>query len=141
MLLLGTLGVAVIGSVYASIYGSHLTATMPASVPGPVAAIAHQSVGAAYVAAGKIAALGYPLLGQALQHASTNAFLRGLTIGCLVAGAVAAAGALLAVLFLPAQPAQPIQLARPASPTADEAETAEGRRVAETQAHPASAVR
>ena len=75
----GTLGVAVIGSVYASVYGSRLTATMPASVPGPVAAIAHQSVGAAYVAAGKIAALGHPVLGQALQHASANAFLRGLT--------------------------------------------------------------
>src|SRR6266446_7909085 len=53
-----TLGVAVIGSVYASVYGSRLTATMPASVPGRAAAIAHQSVGAAYVAAGKIAALG-----------------------------------------------------------------------------------
>ena len=102
---------------------------MPASVPGPVAAIAHQSVGAAYVAAGKIAALGHPVLGQALQHASTNAFLHGLTIGCIVAGAVAGAGALLAVLFLPAQPVQP------ASPTA------EGAREAETQAHPASAAR
>ena len=101
----GTLGVAVIGSVYASVYGSRLTATLPASVPGPVAAIAHQSVGAAYAAAGKIAALGHPVLGQALQHASANAFLRGLTVGCLIAGAVAAAGALLAVLFLPAQPA------------------------------------
>jgi EmrB/QacA subfamily drug resistance transporter len=41
----GTLGVAVIGSIYASVYGSRLTATMPASVPGQVAAIAHQSVG------------------------------------------------------------------------------------------------
>src|SRR5229473_6136281 len=135
----GTLGVAVIGSVAASVYGSRLTATMPASVPGRVAAIAHQSVGAAYIAAGKIAALGHPVLGHALQHASTSAFLRGLTIGCLVAGAVAAVGALLAVLFLPAQPAQPIQLARPAGPAADEAETAEGRPVAETQAHPVSA--
>jgi hypothetical protein len=122
----GTLGVAVIGSVYASVYGSRLAATMPASVPGPVAAIAHQSVGAAYAAAGQITALGHPALGHALQHASANAFLHGLTIGCIVAGAVAAAGALLAVLLLPAQPASP---------------TAEGRRVAETQAHPASAVR
>ncbi len=95
-------------------------------MPGQVAAIAHQSVGAAYVAAGQIAALGHPVLGQALQHASTNAFLRGLTIGCIVAGAVAAAGALLAVLFLPAQPASP---------------TAEGAREAGTQARPASAVR
>ena len=112
----GTLGVAVIGSVYASVYASRLTATMPAAVPATVAAIAHQSVGAAYAAAGKITALGHPALGQVLHHASTNAFLRGLTIGALVAGGVAALGAVLAVLFLPAQPA---------TPTAYAAETAE----------------
>ena len=99
---------------------------------GPVAAIAHQSVGAAYLAAGKIAALGHPVLGQALQHASTDAFLRGLTIGCLVAGAVAAAGALLAVLFLPAQPA---------SSAGDEAETAAGAHDTQTQVHPVSVIR
>jgi EmrB/QacA subfamily drug resistance transporter len=112
----GTLGVAVLGSVYASVYGSRLTATMPAAVPGPVAALAHQSVGAAYVAAGKIAALGHPALGQALHHASTNAFLSGLIISALVAGGVAASGAVLAGLFLPAQPA---------TPTAYQTETAE----------------
>ena len=100
----GTLGVAVIGSVYATVYGSRLTATTPAGVPGRVTALAHQSVGAAYAAAGKITALGHPVLGQALQHASANAFLRGLTIGSLVAGGVAAVGAILAVVFLPAQP-------------------------------------
>jgi len=131
----GTLGVAVIGSVYASVYGSHLTATMPASVPGQVAAIAHQSVSAAYAAAGTITSLGHPALGQALHLAATNAFLRGLTVGCLVAGSVAAVGALLAVRFLPAQPARPAILA------ADEAETAEGAREAETRALPACAVR
>jgi len=101
----GTLGVAVIGSVYASIYASRLSATMPAAVPGRIAAVAHQSIGAAYVAADKIAALGHPALGLALHHASTNAFLRGLTISVLVAGGVAAVGAVLAVRFLPAQPA------------------------------------
>ena len=131
----GTLGVAVIGSIYASVYGSRLTATLPASVPGPVAAVARQSVGAAYVAAGQIAALGHPVLGQALQHASAGAFLRGLSVGCLVAGAAAAAGALLAVLFLPAQPA------RPAAPAADEAGTAEGGHETGLQARPAPAAR
>jgi predicted MFS family arabinose efflux permease len=105
----GTLGVAVIGSVYASVYASRLTATMPTHIPGSIVSIAHQSVGAAYAAAGQIAALGHPALGQALQHAAASAFLRGLTVSCLVAGAVAAAGALLAALFLPAQPAQPPQ--------------------------------
>jgi hypothetical protein len=103
----GTLGVAVIGSVYASVYGSRLTVTMPTHIPAWVASVAHQSIGAAYGAAGKISALGHPVLGQALQHASTNAFLRGLTVGSLVAGGVAAAGAVMAFLFLPAQPAKP----------------------------------
>jgi EmrB/QacA subfamily drug resistance transporter len=128
----GTLGVAVIGSVYASVYGSHLTATMPAGVPGQVAAIAHQSVGAAYAAAGKITALGHPVLGQALHHAATNAFLRGLTIGALVAGGVAVAGTLLAVLFLPAQPA---------SPTVGQSGTTDDAREPETEADPAPAAR
>jgi EmrB/QacA subfamily drug resistance transporter len=102
----GTLGVAVIGSVYASVYGARLTATLPAGVPGQVAAVAHQSVGAAYSAAGAIAAHGHPALGQSLHLASTNAFVRGLTIGALVAGGVAAVGAILAAIFLPAQPGQ-----------------------------------
>jgi hypothetical protein len=100
----GTLGVAVIGSVYASVYGSRLSATVPARLPGRIAAVAHQSVGAAYVAAGRISGLGHPVLEDALRHASTDAFLRGLTVGSLVAGGVAAVGAVLAVLFLPAQP-------------------------------------
>jgi hypothetical protein len=124
----GTLGVAVLGSVYASVYGSKLSATMPAAVPGPVAAVAHQSVGAAYAAAGKIA-VSHPALGQALHQASTNAFLRGLTIAVLVAGGIAAAGAILAVLFLPAQPG---------SPAAGAAEPDEGAPGTETQAHPAA---
>jgi EmrB/QacA subfamily drug resistance transporter len=118
----GTLGVAVIGSVYASVYGSRLSATMPASVPGRVAALAHQSVGAAYTAAGNLGALGHPVLGQALQHASANAFLRGLSIGCLVAAGVAAAGAILAVVFLPAQPPETAGQARPSN-AADGAES------------------
>lgn len=107
----GTLGVAVIGSVYASVYGSRLTATMPAAVPGRLAAIAHQSLGAAYTAAAKIAADGHPVPGQGLLHASTNAFLHGLTVGCLVASGVATAGFVLAALFLPAQPVPPADLA------------------------------
>jgi hypothetical protein len=107
----GTLGVAVIGSVYASVYGERLTATTPAGVPAQVAALAHQSVGAAYAAAASVTGgaggAGHPVIGQALRLAATNAFLRGLTTGALVAGGVAAAGAVIAVLFLPSHPARP----------------------------------
>ncbi len=112
----GTLGVAVIGSVYASVYGSRLTATVPSGLPGRVTALAHQSVGAAYAAADKINALGHPVLGNALRHASANAFIRGLTIGAVVAGGVAAVGAILAVLFLPAQPSDPADASVDATP-------------------------
>jgi hypothetical protein len=105
----GTLGVAVIGSVYASAYGARLAGTLPTQIPGQVTALARQSVGAAYTAAGTITANGHPALGQALHLASTNAFLHGLTVGCLVASGVAAAGTLLAAAFLPAHPAAPVQ--------------------------------
>ncbi len=123
-LLGGTLGVAVIGSVYASLYGSRLTAGLPAALPGRISAIAHQSVGAAFAVSGQVTAAGHGALGQAIQHASTDAFLRGLTIGCVVAGLVAAAGAVLAILFLPAQPPSP-----PAEQAEFPAQPAPGRQV------------
>jgi predicted MFS family arabinose efflux permease len=109
----GTLGVAVIGSVYASVYGTRLTSGLPAGLPGQVTETAHQSVGAAYTAAGRIAALGHPALGQSLQLAASNAFLRGLTVGALVAAGVAAVGAIVTALFLPAHPAQPPSAGEP----------------------------
>src|ERR1700761_3693081 len=102
-LLGGTLGVAVIGSVFASLYGSRLTARLPAGLPRPVTDIAHQSLGAAYTVSGQVPGA----LGQVIHDAATNAFIHGLSVGALVAGGVAAAGAILAIVFLPAQPASP----------------------------------
>jgi len=118
-LLGGTLGVAVIGSVYASLYSTRLTARMPAVLPGRADAIAHQSVGAAYAVAGRVASLGHPGVAHTLRLAASNAFLHGLSVGCLVAGGVAAAGAVFAVMFLPAQPAD-----RAAAATGDAARRA-----------------
>ncbi|HEX4657318.1 MAG TPA: hypothetical protein VH307_08035 [Streptosporangiaceae bacterium] len=40
----------------------------------------------------------------AVPQAAAHAFDHGLSLGCVVAGAVAIAGALLAAAFLPAQP-------------------------------------
>ena len=103
-LLGGTLGVAVIGSIYASLYGSRLVAGLPKVLSPAAAQVAHQSVGAAYVVAARAAALGHPGIGLLVHRAASDAFLHGLSVGCLVAGGVAAAGAVLAVVFLPAQP-------------------------------------
>jgi EmrB/QacA subfamily drug resistance transporter len=103
-LLGATLGVAVLGSVYASVYGTRLTATLPAGLPGALTHAAHQSVGAAFTVAAHLQAGGHPELGRALHHAAAHAFTHGLSLGCLVAAAVSAVGALAAALLLPAQP-------------------------------------
>jgi EmrB/QacA subfamily drug resistance transporter len=103
-LLGGTLGVAIIGSVYASVYGSRLTSGLPSALPSALAHVAHQSVGAALAVAGRVAATGHVALGTAVAHVSSNAFIDGLSVGCLVAAGVAAAGAVLAAVALPAQP-------------------------------------
>jgi EmrB/QacA subfamily drug resistance transporter len=97
----GTLGVAVIGSVYASLYADALT-RLPDT--GPFAA-ARDSVGAALITADKLAATGHANAAAALQHVASDGFFDGLQAGCLVAAGVCAVGALFAALALPAQPA------------------------------------
>jgi EmrB/QacA subfamily drug resistance transporter len=103
-LLGGTLGVAVIGSIYASVYNSHLASSLPAHLPAFVGHAVHQSVGAAFVAASHLGAAGHQLAAAAIHHTASVAFIDGLTTGCVVAGSVAAAGALVAARLLPAQP-------------------------------------
>ncbi len=100
----GTLGVAVIGSVYASVYGSRLAGHLPPLLPARYAVTAHQSVGAALAIAGRASSLGHPALGAVVHQAATNAFINGLNAGCYLAAGVAALGVVLAVVFLPAQP-------------------------------------
>ena len=105
-LLGGTLGVAVIGSVYASLYASRLTTSSPATLPHTLTNLARQSVGAAFGVSGQLAAHGQSTAAAAVRQAATSAFDHGLSVGCVVAAAIALAGALLAASFLPAQPPQ-----------------------------------
>src|SRR5947199_10544318 len=84
-LLGGTLGVAVIGSVYASLYGSRLTAGLGTDVPDRVAGQAQSSVGSAFGVAGHLQAGGHPGLAQAIHDAASVAFFPGFGPACLVA--------------------------------------------------------
>jgi EmrB/QacA subfamily drug resistance transporter len=102
-LLGGTLGVAVIGSVYASLFASRLTARLPV-LPAALRDAAHRSVGAALEVAGGLARAGHAAVGHAVHDAASGAFIHGLAAGCLVAAGVAGAGALMAAVLLPAQP-------------------------------------
>ena len=103
-LLGGTLGVAIIGSVAASAYTGRLGDTLPATTPGEVSAGAGQSIGAALEVAGRLGSAGQQQLAAAVQASSSDAFVHAVSVGCWVAAGVAAVGALLAVVLLPAQP-------------------------------------
>jgi predicted MFS family arabinose efflux permease len=103
----GTLGVAVIGSVAASLYASRLASTLPAGLPERAITAARGSVGGAVIAADQTSHAGLAHLGSRLEDAAILAFLHSLAGGCLVAGGVAAAGALVAIFLLPARPSSP----------------------------------
>jgi hypothetical protein len=103
-LLGGTLGVAVIGSVYASLNASRLTTALPIGLPATVARAAHASLGAALTAASRLASAGHPVLASAVHDAAGAAFFDGFHAANYVAAGVAAAGALMALSLLPAHP-------------------------------------
>jgi EmrB/QacA subfamily drug resistance transporter len=98
----GTLGVAVIGSVFASLYASRLS--LPARLPAEAALAAQESVGGAFIAAQRVAAAGLGPMAEQLRAAASASFFNGFAIGCLVAAGVAALGAIAAAVLLPAQP-------------------------------------
>jgi hypothetical protein len=94
----GTLGVAVVGSVFTSIYvGSLDDSPVIAALPAGARLATEESVGAAGVVARELGDRAPAYLDDV-----SNAFLDGLAAGCYVAAGVALAGALFALRFLPA---------------------------------------
>jgi len=98
----GTLGVAVIGSVFASLYTARLA--LPGGLPSEAADAARESVGGAFIAAQRVADAGFVPAATQLRDAASLAFFDGFAVGCLVAAGVALAGAIVAAVLLPAHP-------------------------------------
>jgi EmrB/QacA subfamily drug resistance transporter len=93
-----TLGVAIIGSVYASLYASGIQ-DAAGSIPPPALDAASESIGAALTVSNQLGPAGQPLL-----QAAQTAFFDGFQLGCLVAAGVLFAGAAFAARFLPSRP-------------------------------------
>jgi len=93
------LGVAVIGSVAASLYADRLGSSLPTHLPPQAAAAARGSVGGALVAAQSLGAAGHTLAASAV-----GAFEHSLNGALHVAGVIALLGAVMAALLLPARP-------------------------------------
>jgi len=101
----GTLGVAVIGSVYASVYTSALLrhATWR-SVPAEYRDIAEHSIGAALEVARRATSFVGPRVAEVLAVQARVAFVDALAIGCYVAAGVTVLGSMAAFLLLPDHP-------------------------------------
>ena len=109
------MGVAIIGSVFASVYRDRLTAcTLDATFPAEVLAPARDSIGAALVVAGRLTEAGQPAIAAQLAALARTGVLDGWAVGCLVAAGVAFVGAAITALVLPAQPTAAPTSARPA---------------------------
>lgn len=105
----GTLGVAVIGSVFTSIYAHHLAGTSVVGLPPHVASAARDSVGAAVAAATHAA----PPLSYRLATDVNASFMGGLHVACLVAAGVCWLGAI-GALALPGRRDMRVGLPQPA---------------------------
>jgi EmrB/QacA subfamily drug resistance transporter len=99
----GTLGVAVVGSVFASIYGPRVRDLLTGSgLPDDLV-----EVGSSSVAAGLQVAASAGDGASALGEAISSAFGDGFSIACRVAAGVAIVGALIALAALPSRAAEP----------------------------------
>jgi EmrB/QacA subfamily drug resistance transporter len=100
----GVFGVAVVGSVFSSVYGGQVVSQLAgAGVPQPAIDTASTSVGAGMAVAEQATSLAGPEAGALVKSIVDQAFIDGFGVGAWVSATVVACGALLAWRFLPAR--------------------------------------
>ncbi len=104
----GTLGVAVVGSVFSSVFGAHLASGAYAALPGGLLARAQDSVGVAQVAATR---------DPRLLAAFHDSFLSAMSTACIVVGLLCLAGAVASAVLLPGRIAREVATDREQVPT------------------------
>ena len=98
----GTLGVAVIGSVFSTLYIRRLTESQALhGLPQPARSVAQEGLAQGLA----VAAQSPSSLAGAVRATVSNAFLSGMSAGCLTAAAVCLTGAFFVLAVLPAHPA------------------------------------
>ena len=101
----GTLGVAVVGSIFSTLYIHHLSdSAILRAVPEAAQATAREGLAQGLA----VAAQSPPPVAQALRDTVSDAFMSGLHAGCLTAAAVCLVGALFVLAVLPAYPAKAV---------------------------------
>jgi EmrB/QacA subfamily drug resistance transporter len=108
----GTLGVAVIGSVFASLYLHALDRSHTTGIASALMARARESVGDGLAAARQLGASD-PHAGDVFMATVRHAFFHGFQAGCLVAAGASLLGAVFIAIFLPSHPGQDTSLDAP----------------------------
>jgi Major Facilitator Superfamily len=107
----GTLGVAIIGSLFASVYSSRLGELLTGSpVPASAQRIAADSVGAGIEVARRAGEQAGPQAGAAVKAAVDSAFIDGFRAGSWVSAGVVLVGAMIALKWLPRRAVEEIAL-------------------------------
>ncbi len=99
----GTLGVAVLGSIFTSLYANHLTTTAFSGLPTHIVAGAQNSIAAALATVGDASG---GAAQQRLLNGVHTSFMTGFHTACVVAAAICLAGAA-GALLLPGRARQP----------------------------------
>ena len=101
----GTLGVAVVGSVFSSVYiGALRDSDFVAGLPPEARVLTEESVGAASLVVSDLGAAAPAYLAEV-----SGAFISGFGVACLVVAGVAGAGAVFSARYLPAREADASQ--------------------------------
>jgi len=116
----GALGVAILGSVFASAFTSNVSPSLT-ELPADVAAMASQSVDQAINAGTQ---LGGPA-GAAIVAAAKQSFISAMDRGLFVGAGIALVGAIVALIWLPSRAATPAEEPLPAENADREAALAE----------------
>jgi EmrB/QacA subfamily drug resistance transporter len=99
----GTLGVAVLGSIFSTLYIRQLSDSAPLrTIPEAAQATAREGLAQGL----QVAAQSPPSVTNGLRVTVSDAFVSGLHAGCLTAAAVCLIGAFFVLAVLPAQPAK-----------------------------------
>jgi MFS transporter, DHA2 family, multidrug resistance protein len=92
----GALGIALLGTIGTAVYRADVREAIPAGLPPETAAEARETLGGALAAANHLP----DQLGTSLVDAARESFTNGLQLTAMIAGAIAAAVAVLAVVML-----------------------------------------
>lgn len=97
----GTLGVAIIGSVFASTYGPKVAALLtPFNLPGTAVRAAEESVFSAFAVADQVAD---STVSDSIRTIASSSFLDGFQSACTTVGVIAVLASIVAYRFLPSR--------------------------------------